>query len=156
MQTLSFRFPSLWHVSFSSGQVFLASEDRLHHRPQCFPHISDHSYCDPLHLQVRSNTVTYNHLKELDSGFLIGNNRNSQFMQRKLHKNTVFTLESSSRNCIFFSVSAPTARQMYAFSKDFLRKRFFVSFSTSAPTAPQIHAFSKDFLRKCVFFLKNF
>lgn len=45
---------------FSAGQVFLASEDWLHHRPQCFPHFSYHSYCDPLHLQVGRNTMRRN------------------------------------------------------------------------------------------------
>lgn len=36
----------------STGQVPLAGEDRLHHRLQRLPLVSDHGYRDPLLLQV--------------------------------------------------------------------------------------------------------
>lgn len=36
----------------STGQVPLAGEDRLHHRLQRLPRVSDHGDRDPLHLQV--------------------------------------------------------------------------------------------------------
>lgn len=36
----------------SSGQISLASEDRLHRWLQRLPRVPDHGYRDPLHLQV--------------------------------------------------------------------------------------------------------
>lgn len=59
---MSVLFPSFLLCFFlSSGQVFLASEDWLHHWSQRLPHISYHSYCDPLHLQVSRHTVRHTH-----------------------------------------------------------------------------------------------
>lgn len=72
---------------FSSGQVFLAGEDRLHHRPQRFPRLSDHGHRHPLHVKV---------LGQSGRPFI----RPSSQTVPSLHFYSSFRLPSSCASCI--------------------------------------------------------